>query len=286
MPAMKKLFAQAPFPQFYDLLRHVGEKHADDIGGLVYQTADTSLLSEARFSTVPIFLGGEWYPYAGNGTRYYEGMMNDQWRWEMIQAQKAATINGLNVLGDRRCEGFYITEEIDISSLVNVALRTRIEWFLLDILRFYYSLDPLAPVLWSPFASSRLLSLSQINLFRQLLINVFAWLKNNDKISPLLQIHFQDGVGAKTHSLIGARQWGIGIRDAIRSAPVLSTVSFHMNVEMFVIDDAGNYSYETAEEIAERENSYWLSGLDIGACWEGRYWRPYIGYLNNHPEAP
>lgn len=283
---MKTLFVQAPFPQFYDLLRHVGDKHAHDIGGLVYWTADPSQLAEARFSQVPIFLGGSLYPYSGPGTRYYEGMMNDEWRWNALQSHKSATMSGLMVLGDRFCEGFYITEEIDISSLVNAALRQRVEWYLLDLLRFYHSLDPNVPVLWSPFASSKLYSSTQVSRFRDLLVNVFAWLKNNDNISPQLQIHFQDGVGAGAHTLLGARQWGLGIKSAIQAASVLNSVSFHMNVEMFKKDESGVHSHESLNVLLDREAVYVSSGMDIGACWEARYWRPYVGYLNNHPEGP
>lgn len=281
---MKTLFVQAPFPQFYDLLRHVGEEHAHDIGGLVYQTADVPLLSEARFSPVPIYLGGDWYPYDGPGTRYYEGMMNDTWRWNMIQSSKSMTLGGL-VHIDKPADGFYITEEIDISSLVNVALRTRLEWFLLDMLRFYHSLDPEAPVLWSPFASSKLLNTVHIAAFKTLLVNVFSWLQSNDHISPHLQIHFQDGVGAKAHTTLGAQLWGSAIQSSIRSSSVLNTVSFRMNVEMFEKDEKGAHTHASLGSITEREYYYTGYGLDIGACWEARYWRPYIGYLNNHVEG-
>lgn len=282
---MKTLFVQAPFPQFYDLLRHVGEKHAHDIGGLVYHTADAALLGEARFVSVPIILGGDWFPYEGAGTRYFEGMMNDVWRWNMIQSSKSRTINGVGVI-EKPVDGFYITEEIDISSLVHVGLRQRVEWFLLDMLRFYYQLDPAAPVLWSPFASTKSLNTLHIAAFKTLLVNVFAWLKLNDGIAPLLQIHFQDGVGAKAHTILGAAQWGTGIQKSIQSSSDLNTVSFYMNIEMFQVDGNGVHSHASLGSIAEREYYYQGIGLEAGACWEARYWRPYVGYLNNHVEGP
>lgn len=288
---MRTLFVQAPYPQFYDLLRHVGDHHMNDIGGLIYHTADVSLLNEARYSPVPIILGGDWFPYSGPGTRYWEGMMDDTWRWNMIQSSKSRTLNGLatineGFIGDKKQPvAFYLTEEIDISSLINHQLRMRVEWFLLDMLRFYHSLDPDLPILWSPYASSTIYSSSQAARFRDLLISVFAWLKNNDGISPRLEVHFQDGVGVGAHSPITARQWGVGLKTAIESTSILSTVTFRMNVEFFK-KTAQGYTHESLTMIRERENTYTGAGLEIGACWEGRYWRPYVGYLNNHQETP
>lgn len=280
-PALKKLvFVQPPYPDLYYLLNHLEDKHGGaipNIGGVILHEADYSLIYEANASSIPVYLGGAWVPYSGPGTRYFEGMMNDQWRWNAMQAQIARIQQTYSTVVN--LAGFYITEEADLASLTHEGLRYRLGWFMQGIIRACHALRPGMPIIWSPWGSGAITT-TKVAAVQSFIANVIGWLRISDKINPNFHLSFQDGLGAKHHSLTEARLWGTSLNNLART----NDFNLGMNVEYYRRPSENIYEPEDKAIIISRESHYFSHGLNINALWEARYFYPRVGFYPNHSE--
>jgi fumarate reductase subunit D len=272
---MKGVFVAADIdlPQLRAGIQHLKQLHSpSDI--VVAHTHDSPALGEINAAGQPVALGGTWHPYTGPGTRYIEGMLNDSWRWENLVAQDDGHRAALATIDPALFRGWYITEEADLAALTNVELRTKLGWYLIELIRRQWAIKP-APVVWSPFGTGNVTT-AVVNAYRTLLVGVLGWLKTNDGIDVKPEVHFQSGVGAKHHTAATATTWGTRLKVAT------TRVSFFMNVEHFIRNPAGGFMPMPLAQIQSAESAFRTAGLSLGFLWEMRYWYPFVGYVANH----
>jgi hypothetical protein len=264
-------------PDVNAALDHVGARHLSTppiVDGLVLHEAH--LAGQVPQSPVPVWIGGRFIPYNGPGTRYFEGMMNDSWRYSSVIECEAAAQAAVGQVPLGRHAGWYLTEEGDLSAMgANEALRQRYEWYLIDLMRRLFSIRPL-PFAWSPWATGSV-NAAALSAYRRLVTGVESWLATQYGMAVDLRIHFQDGVGAGHHTPSRAAAWGAALRNQTATVPVA------MNLEHFT--RLGNvFSPAPVSSIAARTQLYGQQSLPIGACWELRFWYPFVGYAANHVE--
>lgn len=228
-------------------------------------------VAERIWSTTGFYIGGSLISYNGPGTRYFEGMLNDGWRWDSLRACEgsAATIASYNWTNQ---VGWYLTEEADISSLVNGSLQNVVTYYNIELIKRLYAIKPL-PFIWSPWASGSQSS-TRTAAYARTVGTIYSWLKSQYGITIDLTVHLQDGVGAGFHTIAEAARWGLELKKVTPAG-----VKFAMNVEHFTGDGAGGWKYRDASAAIAQ---YKANGLTIGSGWEARYWYPNVGYVANH----
>lgn len=259
-------------------LDHVQSRHLTTppvVDGLVLHEAH--LVSQLQTSPVSLWIGGRFIAFTGPGTRYFEGMMNDNWRYSSVVECEAAAQQALSQVQPSQQAGWYITEEGDLTGMgANEQLRVRYEWYLVDLIKRLYALRML-PLIWSPWATGAVNS-SALSAYSRLVNGVKSWLATQYGLSIDLRIHFQDGVGAGHHTPTEAAAWGTALRNQAPAVPLA------MNLEHFT--RVGNvFSPAPLASITARTQRYTQQGLPVGACWELRFWYPFVGYVANHVES-
>lgn len=278
----RMLFIEPPFEDakvFEHVANHIPFS-ANPINGLVFSQYAYSAVSVATLKCplTPVWLGGTLYPYKGSGTRYYEGMMDDQWRWNNMLANEGAAKDATRLHPTLNQAGWYITEEGNIRDWANNdALRQRYEWYYMELMKRLYSIKPLT-FLFSPWASGSP-TIVAAQAYNKLFMGIKAWLKANHGIEADIRVHLQDAVGMGSLTREQAKGWAHLMIGAAPQIPV------KMNVEYFKKSQTGNFIPGDTAEILERERFYQTTpSVKIGACWEIRYWYPFVGYYSNHRE--
>lgn len=271
-------------PQFHDtaVLTHVAAHppfSANPINGLVFsQFSSYNVLTASRLApATPIWLGGVLYPYSGSGTRYYEGMMDDTWRWNNLISQEMVAKDAVTSQSTANHVGWYLTEEGNIKDWsFNEALRQRYEWYYMELLKRLYAIKPL-PFLFSPWAHG-VSSSAAVAAYRKTFMGVKQWLLTQHGIDADIRVHLQDAVGMGNLSREQAKTWALNLQSTAPQIPVRMNVEYFKRVNgVFVPGDT--------PEILNREAYYERSPtIKVGACWEIRYWYPFVGYYSNHRE--
>lgn len=271
-------------PPFHDgrVFEHVAT-HAPDskypINGLVLSQYRSSLVSiiQSFSPKTPMWIGGSLYPYTGPGTRYYEGMMDDVWRWDNILTQVGAANDMVMSHPNSLHVGWYVTEEGNITDwAANENLRLRYEWYYIELAKKLYEIKPL-PFIFSPWVTGSPTEKKVTEVYARTFNAVKDWLKENHDIDADLRVHLQDGVGMGTQTREKAKRWALDFTEATPNIPV------RMNVEYFTRDNVGAFWPGNTDEILNRESFYQRTpAVPIGACWEVRYWYPFKGYYSNH----
>lgn len=249
---------------------HMRDKHPAERFILHNSDAGAWYAAERIWSTTGFYIGGTLIPYSGPGTRYFEGMLNDAWRWDSILAcEGMARILYSNMWGNH--QGWYLTEEADVSSLVHSGLKNAVTYYNIELIKRLHAIKPL-PFIWSPWASGAYSS-ARAQAYRDVVWTIHTWLKSQYGITVDLTVHLQDGVGAGFHTIAEAARWGLELKKVTPPG-----VKFAMNVEHFG-GSGGNWTHRDASAAVAQ---YKANGLPIGSAWEARYWYPNVGYVANH----
>lgn len=279
----RMLFVEPPFLDsnvFQHVASHVPSS-ANPINGLVFSQYELASIQLAHKHTplTPIWVGGSLHPFTGVGTRYFEGMMNDSWRWNNMLLQEGKARDLKSSLPTINQVGWYLTEEGNISDwAMSEDLRLRYEWYYTEVLKRLYAIKPL-PFLFSPWATGNVTP-TKAEAFKKTFMGIKVWLKNQHGINADIRVHLQDAVGMGKLTREQAKRWALTLREVVPEIPI------KMNVEYFRRLFTGELVPADTENLLHREHFYQTEpGIKIGACWEIRYWYPFLGYYSNHRET-
>jgi hypothetical protein len=234
------LFVQAATlsdPDLIEMVSHA-ETHAE-IDRLVLHS-----WNEGDAQTIREYWGGKLYIGNPEPESYHYARILDQgWRWANLAAAEQAA-NAAKSYAD----GWYITLETGLNLLAYQNYQAAWEAYLIEMVKRLRAVKDV-PIIWSPYVTG-LFDPAVVVGYRKTMEAVLRW-------SPEAQfeLHLQDGVGARIQTKESAKVWAI----ALMASTV--AVDFKMNVEWFTID---GYQPRVPDEA--------FYGIEVGACWELRYW--------------
>jgi hypothetical protein len=186
---------------------------------------------------------------AAPSSQDYRNILNGTWRWSHLEASTAAALQALPF-----ADGWYINYETGINVFESEAYRAPWEWYLGDMVRRLRAIKDV-PIVWSPYLIGAY-SQKAVDGYAKTLLAVRNWYSPGAKI----EVHPQDGVGARLQTAASALKWIRGMKVA---TPGITT---KVNAEWFDVLD-----YKPVNATG-RESFYRLNAIPIGFCWEARYW--------------
>jgi hypothetical protein len=274
--------------QMVELIEHLRRRHrhgadritqlclsdvADGSGNVRWSTLDLLapyLPGGGRQAFDRLFIGTLFIPWTGPGTGYREGIFNDSFRWQNITASRQVA-QQLHARWPGRVWDWYITYEAFTDWLEDASLRTRYEWYLIELCRQLNGVRPGRDFMWSPAWGIPLRTWSaarQANL-RSQLQTLFNNTRTFSGTRGITWLHLQDSVAA-------TRGGSITNNDAVNHYRFLAGAgyafsSLALNLELWR-NQSGQVVPGDPAEIFQRRSFYAAMGVPVGISWELRYW--------------
>jgi hypothetical protein len=208
--------------------------------------------AEVVKTAIPYNPGGPYkHLFVGNpspASQDYRAILDGNWRWANLEAASAAAVEALPF-----ADGWYVSYETGMNVFSSESFRAPWEWYLGDMVRRLRAVKDV-PIIWSPYLFGNV-SLPAVNGWAQTMRAV----KEYYSPGAQLEVHVQDGVGSGIQTASSAISW-------IQAMKSKNVVPVKVNVEWFRASDF------MAADGRSREATYKAHGLEIGACWEARYW--------------
>lgn len=271
---------QTPPAELRRWLEHVRREHRDPrrsdyVANLVLQdVADEqgNLLTDVLdvvddYFTVfdNVFVGTQYIPWSGRGSRYVEGITDVRFRWRNLNTSRRAWDALLARYPGQTFHG-YLGYEANLNGLTDARVKAAYEAYLIQAVRDWHQRRPRTAVMWSPtfWRGYRYSSALRGNL-RSLFANVQA--ADPDGIG-INWLHWQDSVGKRLLTVTDVARWHTFLGGVHRFD------SLRVNMEFFKPDGRGGIVAGDAAEHAQREDAYRRLGVPLGASWEIRFWFP------------
>ncbi|MCA8920612.1 MAG: hypothetical protein KDD82_02315, partial [Planctomycetes bacterium] len=230
---------------------------ADERGDLITAVLD---VCEDYFDVFDnVFVGTQFIPWTGPGSRYVEGIVDAGFRWKNLRTSRKA-MDAFLARYPQLTFHWYIGYEANLSDLADPTTRAAYEAYLIQAVQDMHARRPRTAVLWSPtfwrgFRSSAVLQRNLSALFR----NVQA--ADPDGIG-INWLHWQDSVGKRLLTATDVARWHTFLGSVHRFD------SLKVNMEFFRPDGRGGIVPGDPAEHARREDAYRRLGVPLGASWE------------------
>jgi len=236
---------------------------ADERGNLLTGVLDVVDDYFAVFDNV--FVGTQYIPWTGRGSRYVEGIADAAFRWRNLRTSRRAWDALLARYPGQTFHG-YLGYEANLNGLTDARVKAAYEAYLIQAVRDWHQRRPGTAVMWSPtfWRGYRYSSALRRNL-SDLFANVQAADPDGRGIDWL---HWQDSVGKRLLTVNDVARWHTFLGSVHRFA------SLRVNMEFFKPDGRGGIVAGDAAEHAQREDAYRRLGVPLGASWELRFWYP------------